>query len=566
VDTDEFSTSTRRVIAPTLGDGQTSIVIYVDDKVQVVPLALGEPVVVGRSAPASLVVPERNLSRQHARFTALEEGVRVEDLGSTNGTHYKGKRIEQVLLGNGESVTLGRVTVSISRAEARANLLGDFVGYYELLERLRDEVLRARTFRRGVAVLCVRAIAPDALVSSWAPAVRELLRPVDRMALHGTQTAFAIVPETDEDRALGIATRITELDPRLVVGVALHQPSAEELIDQARSLARAAHAGARVRIGGHDALAGATTPIFASLPMIQLEELIERVAHSRAPVLVTGETGAGKDVVAQAIHQRGPRAERPMLAVSCAAMPAALVEDILFGHEKGAFEGATEAQAGLFERADGGTLFLDEVGELSKEAQAALLRVLETQRLHRLGGTHEIQVDVRVLAATHRDLKAMVEAGSFRQDLLFRLNPIAIHVPPLRERSGDLDPMIERFVHEASLASGARVRGIEDDARAALHAYAWPGNVRELKNAIEQAVVACTVDRIRLGDLPKNIGARVDASEGSRPESDVDLRAKVRSYEQTLITEALERVKGDKAAAAKLLGMSVTTLVRKLRT
>jgi two-component system response regulator AtoC len=555
----------------TVGDERTSIVVYFEQNVQVVGLDEGVPVVLGRSAPADLVVPEPNLSRKHARFTALEGGVKVEDLGSTNGTHYKGERIKEVVLGTGDSVTLGRVTVSVSRAEGRANLLGDFLGWFDFIERLRDEVVRARTFRRGVAVFAIRAVSgEDNHVATWAAAVRKILRPVDRMALHGTNAAFALAPETDEDRARGVAQQIAEMDPRLAVGVALHQSSAEELIDQARSLVRRATPADRVSISTFDALAGASPPIFASKKMIELEELVERVARAKVPVLVTGETGAGKDIIAQAIHQRGPRSELPMLVVSCGAMPAQMVEDVLFGHVKGAFEGATDEHAGLFERANGGTLFLDEVGELNEAAQAALLRVLEAQKLRRLGAEDEISVDVRVIAATNRDLRAMVEERKFRSDLLFRLSPLTIVVPPLREREGDIDPMVDRFLTEASLASGAKVRGIKDDARAALRAYAWPGNVRELKNAIEQAVVTCTAEKVRLEDLPKELQPQIEEeAEGEATEEasagDGGLRGRVRAYEQGLITDALARSDNDPARAAKLLGMPLRSLQSKMR-
>ncbi|MCC6873659.1 MAG: sigma 54-interacting transcriptional regulator [Sandaracinaceae bacterium] len=553
------------------GDARTSLVVYYGDKVDVIALGDGASMTLGRSKPADIVVPEGNLSRQHARFTATDAGVKVEDLGSTNGTHYKGKRVQEVVLGAGDSVTLGKVTVSVSRAETRADLLGDFVGYYDFAKRLRDEVERARAFRRGVAVFFVRALPSvegDTHVAGWAGPVRERLRPVDRMALYGDRSAFILAPETDEPRARMVANAIVEDDPRLVVGVALHQATAEELLEQARSLGRSASAASRVVIAGYDALQGAGEPLFVSPCVVELEELIERVAHARVPVLITGETGSGKEVVARAIHQRGPRAQGPMLAVSCGAMPSELVEDILFGHvafdrEVGALEGATEARAGLFEQASGGTLFLDEVAELSPRAQASLLRVLEEKKVRRLGAGEEIPVDVRVLAATNKSLRALADTGAFRADLLFRLNPVTLVVPPLRERPDDLDPLIDRFVEEASLGAGAKVRGIEPEARAALKAARWPGNVRQLRTAIEEAVLSCTREQIALSDLPAELRA------AARPEPAppaVDLRARVRAYEEGLIREALAQSAGDQVAAARSLGISLRALLEKMKT
>jgi len=547
------------------------LVVYWDDHNEVIPLQDGVALVLGRSKPADIVVPEGKLSRSHARFTSLEEGVKVEDLGSTNGTHHRGARIKSVLLAPGDSVTMGRVTVSVNRAEGRANLLGDVVSYLDFRERLRNEIVRTRTFRRGVAVMCVRAVpvpggGGDTHVSTWVPAVRAALRPVDRMALSGPSAAFLLIPETDEDRARVVAEGLLGLDERLVVGAALHGSSAAELVDAARRCARAAHVDERLVLHSHDALAGVDEPLFASPQMIELEELLERVSRSRIPVLITGETGSGKEVVAQAIHRRGPRATGPMLVVNCATMSDAHVQTALFGHEKGAFEGATERREGLLEKARGGTLLLDEVSELGIEAQAMLLRVLESQVFQRVGGDEAIELDARILAATNRDLTELVAREAFRRDLLFRLNAIAIHVPPLRDRAGDIDPLVDRFLREASVANGARVEGIEEEARAALRAHRWTGNVRELRNCLERAVVACTVTKVRLEDLPVEVRGVEPEAEPTRDEGIIDLRAEVRAHEQRLLLDALRRAQGDGKRAAELLSIPLRTLVRKVGT
>ncbi|MBX3275758.1 MAG: sigma 54-interacting transcriptional regulator [Sandaracinaceae bacterium] len=542
-----------------LGEARTSLVIYTDGATTVVPLEDETPVVLGRAAPADVIVAEEKLSRAHARFTAVEDGVLVEDLGSTNGTHHRGKRVERVVLTPGDSVTLGRVTVSVSQAEGRANLLGDFLSYAELRERLRDEVVRTRTFRRGVTVLFVRELGEGGDVTSWVSKVRAALRPVDRMALFGANGAFAMLPETDEARARVVAGRIVELDERLVVGVALLGSTEAELVDAARRAARAASASERVVVHAHDALVGAGEPIFADPAMVELEELLERVARSTIGVLLTGESGAGKEVVAQAIHRRGARAQGPMRVLHCGAMPPDRVAEALFGHEAGAFEGAGEARDGLLVEARGGTLFFDAIDELGGEAQGALLRAIEARVVRRIGGDEDVPIDVRVIAATREDPAALARSGRLRPDLLYRLEGIRIHVPPLRERPGDLDPLIDRFLAEASAAAGARVRGVEPEARAALHAHRWPGNVRELRNAIERAVVACTAELVRLEDLPAEVRP---AATPEAPDA-IDLRAELLSHEERLLRQAIERAAGNAEQAARLLSIPERTLRRK---
>ncbi len=212
--------------------------------------------------------------------------------------------------------------------------------------------------------------------------------------------------------------------------------------------------------------------------MRAVAELVPRLARSAIPVLLLGETGAGKEVIARLLHESGPRRPRPLVAVNCGAIPGQLIEAALFGHEKGSFTGALQQQKGIFEAADGGTVLLDEVGELPPAAQAALLRVLETKRVVRLGSTREIEVGVRLIAATHRDLEAMCRAGSFRLDLYYRVSPMVIHVPPLRERREDIAPLAERFLQLAAAAEGGPPRTLDPEALALLAAHPWPGNVR----------------------------------------------------------------------------------------
>jgi transcriptional regulator with GAF, ATPase, and Fis domain len=283
-------------------------------------------------------------------------------------------------------------------------------------------------------------------------------------------------------------------------------------------------------------------------------------------VLVLGETGTGKEVVARLLHERGPRRAGPLIAVNCGALARELVESTLFGHEKGAFTGAHARHEGVFEAARGGTVLLDEVGELPLSAQATLLRVLESKKVTRVGGTRELDLDARVVAATHRDLDRMVEAGEFRRDLLYRLEGVSLALPPLRERGGDVLALAERFLRAASSPSG-RPLGLGYDVRRALERYAWPGNVRELKNALARAV-AMGGDVLELGDLPDDVirsaGER-QPSPGLAVRGDLQLRPAVDELERAYIDAAMARAGGNQSQAARLLGLSRFGLQKKMR-
>jgi DNA-binding NtrC family response regulator len=320
--------------------------------------------------------------------------------------------------------------------------------------------------------------------------------------------------------------------------------------------------------------------VVASPAMSHVFSTVTRIARSPIPVLLLGETGTGKEIVARALHERGPRRARPMVCVNCGAIPAQLVESTLFGHERGAFTGAGQQQRGIFEAADGGTVFLDEIGELPPAAQAALLRVLETRRVVRVGSSREIDVDVRVVAATHRDLEAMCSSGGFRLDLLYRLNAMTLTLPPLRARPEEIAPLALRFLQQANKANGLVLRGIEDPALALLQSYPWPGNARELRNAIERAAVVAEGEWIAERDLPERVSGpraaepaaeREEASAGEAPAMGSsggadDLRARLLRYEAELIVQALRAAGWNQTAAAQALGMPLRTLVHKIKT
>lgn len=296
--------------------------------------------------------------------------------------------------------------------------------------------------------------------------------------------------------------------------------------------------------------------IAESEPMKRIFHLAAQVAPQPTTVLLTGESGTGKEVLARFIHRRSPRGDSAFVAVNCAALPETLLESELFGHEKGAFTGATQIRRGRFEMADGGTLFLDEVAEMGMGVQAKLLRVLQEQRFERIGGDRTIAVDVRVVAATNRDLSASIADKSFRQDLYYRLNVFPIHIPPLRERRDDILPLALSFVGKISRRMGRAGASISPEAQELIQGYDWPGNARELANAIERALIVSSSGAIEVDDLPM----RQDIRDSG--ETRAGLLAQI---ERTAILEALARHQGDRRAACEELGISLRTLQYRLK-
>ncbi len=308
-------------------------------------------------------------------------------------------------------------------------------------------------------------------------------------------------------------------------------------------------------------------PIVAASPaMIGVLELLERAAEFKATVLLLGESGTGKEVLARAIHSQSPRRDDAFVAVNCGAIPANLLESELFGHAKGAFTGANKARRGLFLEADGGTLFLDEIGEMPVELQVKLLRVLQEEEIRPLGESKSRKVDVRVLAATSRDLERDVSAGRFREDLFYRLNVVRVDVPPLRERREDIPLLVDHFLEKFRTGLGKPVAGIADDALERLVAYAWPGNVRELENILERAVILCRDERLGLGELPEAVVAgNTPAAGGAAGRGDLSIKAARRRAEIEVIRRALQATDGNRTHAAKLLEISHRALLYKIK-
>ena len=296
-----------------------------------------------------------------------------------------------------------------------------------------------------------------------------------------------------------------------------------------------------------------------SSAMRQVFDTINRAASSKASILITGESGVGKELVANALHELSPRKDKPIIKVHCAAIPASIIESELFGHEKGSFTGAVSRRRGRFELANEGTLFLDEIGEIGQDIQIKLLRVLQEKKFERVGGEETIETDVRIIAATNKDLKVEIDKGLFREDLYFRLNVVHIQVPPLRERKEDIPILISTFLREFSRENGKNIEGFDEKARAAMYAYDWPGNVRELRNCVESAVVMTKENIISEADLPPTV--KTHSEEGWIR---IPLGTTIEQSEQIIIRDTLSFLKGNKSKTAEVLGIGRKTLHRKL--
>jgi DNA-binding NtrC family response regulator len=296
--------------------------------------------------------------------------------------------------------------------------------------------------------------------------------------------------------------------------------------------------------------------------------LIEKVAETDGTILVTGASGTGKELIARAIHYSSHRSDKPLVVINCGAIPEALLESELFGHEKGAFTGAYKSRIGRFEMANGGTIFLDEIGEMSPALQVKLLRILQEQQFERVGGTKTIHIDIRIIAATNKNLTTAINKEKFREDLYYRLNVIPIKVPSLKQRKSDIPLLIEYFLKKFQEGKERRMTGFSPMAMVAMLAYDWPGNVRELENVVQRSIILCENPVVNFDDLPENIrenSGSIQPKEDVIMEKDLNLHEIVKGYEKKIILDALEKSNWVKSKAAKLLNINRTTLVAKIK-
>ena len=568
-----------------------SLLIHHRDGAEIIGLVPGARILIGRVAEADISIPEPTMSRHHCRLEVLGDEVWIEDLQSSNGTRVNGALVSRCRVRPGDDVALGAaVTLSVHTPSHHAKGLEH---HSRFLVALEEELLRASTLHHDLAVLLVGAGEGAPPYDEWSARIRQVLRPVDRVGLYSPGTVEILLPEADHSTALQLAQKVLGTAPGLRCGVTLFPgpaTEARELLDVTlRALARATAAEPLIKVGSGEPSRELLLPEEEAAPVVgeamaPVFETARRVARSDLPVLIVGETGSGKEVVAREIHGVSPRASGPMCCINCGALPRDLVQSILFGHERGSFTGASQQRDGVFQDADGGTLLLDEVGELPPEAQVALLRVLETGRVIRLGSSREIPVNVRVISATHRDLEAMCEAGTFRWDLYYRLNTFTLKLPALRQRRDEIRELVELFVARATRIGGLPAKSIDSEVFRVLERYQWPGNVRELRNAMERATLVASGPTITVEDLPERVRAAVQATvrddtgrvvmqrsdptpyPGTPRMENSPFKRKVLSYEIRLIRRALHRTGWNRTAAARQLRMPLRTLMHKIQT
>jgi two-component system nitrogen regulation response regulator GlnG len=446
---------------------------------------------------------------------------------------------------------------------------------------------RLQVARTGsVAMQHVRADAPDVIILDVGVPHRSRWEVYEQIRRRNARVPVICVARTGRADVVIEAMKLGAHD---CLVKPLDPPVLRQAVGEALDIARRLRRPAAAAETGTEPDAEAT--ILGACPaMGEVYKAIGRVADQAVPVLITGESGTGKELIARALYQHGPRAKAPFLALNCAAIPVNLLESELFGHEKGAFTGADRQRIGKFEQCHGGTLFLDEIGDMPLALQAKVLRLLQDQAFERVGGNETVRTDVRLIAATHHDLKADAAAGKFRADLYYRLDVFAIHLPPLRERGDDLPLLVWHFVRRFSRELGREVQEVAPEALARLRGYAWPGNVRELQSVLKQALLRASGPVLLPAFLPENLmsdgGVRGGWSDGAAPGAAQDvlptelegyIRQRLgpdardlyadahRELDRVLLPRVLEYTRGNQHQAARLLGIARQTLRQKLR-
>ena len=472
------------------------LLVLGDARMTTFPLPPNGQVAIGRAEHCDVRLDEPNVAPVHA-LLRTGQPMLLTDCGTGAATIVGSRRLEageSSALAPGVVMLLGGVTMVVQASGASARLR--HVRSHDYFEaRLEDECARAESQGQGFAVVRLK------FERAQAPAVEDAftryLRPVDLVAMYAADEYELLLVDTAPEKATTLCASLRDHVAaaglgELAMGVACwarNGRSPETLL-----------AAAGLALHGNPELPVSRVPSSGAIEA--LRPLVERVAANNINVLILGETGVGKEVLARRIHELSPRIDKPMLCVNCAALTETLLESELFGHERGAFTGAIQAKPGLLEVAEGGSVLLDEVGEMPLTIQAKLLRVVEQRSVTRVGGLKARVIDVRFMAATHRDLEAEIRRGTFRRDLFYRLNGVSLMVPPLRERVNEIHTLAELFIADFSKQAGRKPLALSSRARALLQRYAWPGNVRELRNVMERAVMLCQTNTIDLVDLP----------------------------------------------------------------
>jgi DNA-binding NtrC family response regulator len=555
------------------------------------PLGESPEITIGRGADNGIVIQHGSVSRHHA-VIRLGPPVTIEDLGSANGTSVRGAWLapgEPATLNAGEVVELGALMLILQQRTppSRRRRLWSH-DYFE--GHLEEECARAERTSHPFAVLHIRC-AVDAPARLVQQVFAESLRTIDVAGIYSPGHFEVLLVEAPPAQAEQLQKRVGEL--LASCGVPARLGLACYPLDGTSADALLASAGDRA-LAEHEVVESRSEVEILGESMQQLHRVVERIASSTITVLILGETGVGKEVLAERLHCASPRAHKPFLRLNCAALSESLLESELFGHERGAFTGAVQAKPGLLETADGGTIFLDEIGELPMATQVKLLRVLEERMVLRVGSVTPRPIDVRFVAATNRDLEAEIARGWFRRDLYFRLNSIALSIPPLRERVSEIQQLAESFLVEICRRLGRTdVPKLAPAALACLKSYGWPGNIRELRNVMERAALLCTGDIVQIDHLPlEKMQATLTALPAKAAPPPVSLegpttvrpatagkapgrhepplagaermREQMAAFERECIIEALNRCGGNQTHAARALGISRSTLIKRI--
>ena len=559
-------------------------------------LPLDRDVVIGRGDGAQVRLHDKMASRAHARISMSGGRAEIADLGSQNGTKVNGERIvgARPLLSGDVIMILGATLVFHSSSRARSRL--QWLALDGFRQRVEGEIERVARNRQSFGLVAITLMPPDPDAQprvfdpiALARVVEPVLRRIDVIALTGAEL-LVLMPEVGITALQQIALRLLEslrVDaPYARGGVALAPADGNDfeiLLIGARAardragpgkVALSAETYRVIEIEGRDL-------IVADPAMLRMMVLLERLSKADLAVLVCGETGTGKELAATVLHQWSARAPRRLVVLNCAALPEALAESELFGHEKGAFTGAAARKLGILEQSDGGTVFLDEIGELSLAIQAKLLRALETKRITRVGGHGEQPIDLRIIAATNRDLDEEVKAGRFRQDLLFRIGVATVWLPPLRDRRCEIPILAQRFLADACRRAGRDVMAISMEAMQLLLDFPWPGNVRELRNVMEYVAAAHDEPAVAAWHLVERLGgegrprrarstsdvapAREVTGALPPPGGFVPIEDELRELERTRMAQALAVADDNQTAAAELIKMPLRTFQAKAK-
>jgi len=564
-----------------------------------VPLPVSGELSIGRSIECGVRISDELVSRAHARLFVVPDGIRLEDCGSRHGTLLNGQKLTAPrLLASGDVIGVGAAVLIVHRT-TRASSGRAMLDAPSLLRRCEEELERSLRYRRELSLVVVRSERPF-VRPRVASVLTERLRLIDIAAFFGEQELAVLLPENRVDEAADLARALVELWPDATAGVATSPADGvdvDTLFSCARMAAMSAAAGkvACAADAVHVVELDGREVVLADPAMVGIYELIKRLARSTLPILILGETGVGKELAAAAVHRFSPRAQGPFVSINCASIPEQLAESELFGYERGAFTGAATAKPGQLELAHRGTVFLDEVGELPLAVQAKLLRVIETQEVQRIGDLKPRAVELRIVAATNRDLSAEIAAGRFRQDLFFRLAAAQVVIPPLRDRPRDLAVLVQSLFAAACARLSRPPLSLTIAATQALFLHRWPGNVRELKNTLDYAAAAAPEGTVEI-DLwhlppplsrPQRAASRVADPPGDAAEVAADapgadpaaprvpdatpdggfrpIEDELRELERGRMVAALAATGGIQNKAADLIAMPLRTFVTKLK-